>query len=320
MATVAGHGTIVTMGRETTYGTVFLTPTVKLPDMFEYSFGDSQVTVPQKTQTLEGKVKTSQSGRKSPTVTLSGVLTYAGHEELLKAFFGQVTGTPYVFMITDVAISTAGYSYTIACTVPTATSNLGKGVVALGCRLETLEISRNGDYVGYTATFRAKSIDDQATHSWVLSGLTDTDSTYPELAPFLWQDVVVSLIDDGQAAANTFSLTLTNTFADDDINFQNKQTKQKDYKCSSGGVLTAEFLYDVTADAIVYDNILNQTCYADQIILYESGDATDYWTIATEGQYIEYSKPDKENCIYVSSYTKQLMGDGDNKAISIAIT
>ncbi len=312
MATVTAHSTIVVLGRETTYGTVFTTPTVKLPDMMDYTFGHEVITVPQKTQTLAPMIKTSQDGRNMPTVTLTGILTDS-HEELLTAMFGD-TASPYVIGTSDIAKDAAGYSYTIAQCVPSASDDLGDGVVALGCRLESLNISKNGQYVGYTAVFKAVSIDDMVDlNTWTLTGITDT--TYPELTPFLWQDVTASLLDTAAVTTlNTFSLDLVNEFVDDDLSFQNSSTRTTLPKCGTTGTLSAEWIYDTTSDATVYDNLLSQTPQTDNIIL---SDGSNTWTFATEGQYLTYSKPDKEKCLFVSSFTKQLLGTSSVVPITV---
>jgi len=314
MAAIEANKTIVVMGRETTYGAAFTTPTVKIPDMMDYTFGKEQIAVPQKTQTLEPKIKTSQLGRLSPTVTLTGILT-ASHLELLVACFGD-TASPYVIGTSDLAANAAGYSYTIVQAVPASSSDLGDGVVATGCRLETLNLSKNGQYVGYTVTFRAKTIDDRVDlGSYTLSSITNT--TYPELTPFLFKSVTASLLDAVTLTKlNTFSLDITNEFADDDIIFQNTSTKIIDPKCGTTATLSVEWIYDTTSDATVYDNLFSQTTYNDVITL--TGPAT--WAITTEGQYQDYSKPDKEKCLYTSSFTKALLGDGSNTAISIAVS
>ena len=315
MSNVEANKTIVVMGRETTYGEEFKTPTVKIPDLMEYTFGVAGIEVPQKTQTLEPKIKTSQAGRKSPTVTLTGILTDS-HEELLVAFFGD-TSSPYVWQSSDVAAGSAGHSITIVLSVPSASDDLGDGVVATGCRLESLELSKNGDYIGYTATFRAKTVDDNVDLStYILTGITNT--TYPELVPFLWQDVTCSILDtQAETGINTFNLSLTNEFMDNDPTFQNNQLKQRDYICGSSGKLTAEWLYDTIKDAQVYDNLFSQTTQTDVISLVN---ANKTWAITTEGQYQNYTKPDKEKCLYAGSYEKALMGDSSNTAISINVS
>ena len=314
MSTIQAGKTIVCLGRETTYGTAFTTPTVKLPDMMEYTFGKEQITVPQKTQTLAPMVKTSQAGRDMPTVTLTGVLT-AEHEELLTAMFGDIA-SPYVIAAADIAADAAGYSYTIIQAVPAA-ATLGDGVVATGCRLETLNFSKNGQYIGYTAVFKCVSIDDQVDLSaYVLTGITDI--TYPELVPFLWQDATASLLDEAAVTKlNTFSLDLVNEYVDDDLSFQNSATRKSLPKCGTTGTLSAEWIYDTVKDATAYDNLLSQTPQTDVV---QITDGTAIWSIITEGQYTDYTKPDKEKCLFVSNFTKSLLGTTAIVPITISIS
>lgn len=302
-ATLAAHKTLVVMGRETTYGTAFVTPTVKLPDMFDYSFGKEQVQVPQKTQTIAPMIQTSQLGRLKPTVTLKGAFSDT-HEEMWVALFGD-SANPYTIAADDIAANAAGYSYTIASLVPTASDAIGVGVVATGCRLVTFTLAPEGGVIMYTAVFDAKSIDDQsAAHSWVLTGITDTSA--PVIVPFMLKSVTASLLDTVAVTALTnFSLTITNEYASDDICFQNAATRISQPKCGTTGVLTAEFLYGTENDATIYDNLLGQTPYTDNIIL---TDGTNIHTIATEGQYIDYSRPDKDKCLFLTSFTKELKG------------
>ena len=324
MATVEANKTLITLAREDTYGAASgtaLVPVIKLPDMMEYSFGNTQISVPQKTLTLEPKIKTSQSGRESPTVTLSGILTDT-HMEFLIGFFGYVgtvdaSTTTFVWQTSDVAADAVGHSYTISQCIPVAADDWGDGVQALGCRLETLEISKNGEYIGYTATFRAKSINDDVSFNTYTFG-TVANTSYPELTPFLWQLVTCSLLDTKAVTKiNTFGLTLTNEFMPDDSAFQNSHIKTRDYVCSSSGQLTAEWIYETDDDDQVYDNLFSQTTNTDVITLVTSAHT---WAITTEGQYQDYSKPDKEKCLYAGNFTKALFGDGSNTALSIVRT
>ena len=310
MSNLNAHKSLIVIGKETSYGTTQTTPEKKFPDFFEYEFGVAQVSVQQKTQTLEPKVSMSYAGRKSPTVTLTGIMTDE-HEIFLKAYFSK-SSSNYAWQTDD-----NDYSYTIAQAFPSASDNLGSGVVATGCRLQNLTINRDGDYVRYNAVFRAKTIDDQVDMSgWTLTAITNT--TYPVLTPFMWKDVTCSLLDtQALTNLNTFSLNLTNEFTDDDIAFQNSQTKTRDKVCSVSGELSFEWIYDTTADAQVYDNIFSQTLNTDNITLVNTNKS---WAIATEGQYKDYKRPDKDNCLYVSSVTKELRGDNSLTAISISVS
>jgi len=303
------HNTIVLVGKETAYGIAQTTPEHKFPDQMEWDYGVSQIEIPQKTQTLEPQSNESRQGRKAPTVTLRGVLT-ADHEWLLQAYFNK-TASAYSWQTSD-----GGFSYTIMQAYPASSSDAGDGIKAVGCRMESLTINRNGEYVGYEATFRAKSIRDNLDFS-TLTLTTITDVTYPDQTPFLFQDITnVELSDIAVENLNTFSLTLTNEFADDDISFQNSQTRTTDTVCSTSGELSYTYIYTMATSESISD-FYGDTLYPDQLGL---TDGTNNWEIATYGQYSAFSRPDEDKCIYTGDVTKMLMGDASNTAITITVS
>jgi len=303
------HNTIVLVGKETAYGIAQTTPEHKFPDQMEWDYGVSQIEIPQKTQTLEPQSNESKQGRKAPTVTLRGVLT-ADHEWLLKAYFNK-TASAYSWQTSD-----GGFSYTIMQAYPASSSDAGDGIKAVGCRMESLTINRNGEYVGYEATFRAKSVTDNSDFS-TLTLTTITDVTYPNQTPFLFQDITnVELSDIAVENLNTFSLTLTNEFADDDISFQNSQTRTTDTVCSTSGELSYTYIYTMATSESISD-FYGDTLYPDQLTL-TSGINT--WDITTYGQYSAFSRPDEDKCIYTGDVTKMLMGDATYKAITITVS
>lgn len=303
------HNTIVLVGKETAYGNAQTTPEHKFPDQMEWDYGVSQIEIPQKTQTLEPQSNESKQGRKAPTVTLRGVLT-ADHEWLLQAYFNKATSA-YSWQTND-----GGFSYTIMQAYPASSNDAGDGIKAVGCRMESLTINRNGEYVGYEATFRAKSVTDNSDFS-TLTLTTITDVTYPNQTPFLFQDITsVSLVENIIDSFNTFSLTLTNEFADDDISFQNSQTRTTDTVCSTSGELSYTYIYTMaTSDAI-------SEFYDDTLVIdkFNITDGTNTWAISTTGQYSAFSRPDDDKCIYTGDVTKILMGDASNKAITITVS
>jgi hypothetical protein len=303
------HNTIVLVGKETAYGIAQTTPEHKFPDQMEWDYGVSQIEIPQKTQTLEPQSNESKQGRKAPTVTLRGVLT-ADHEWLLQAYFNK-TASAYSWQTSD-----GGFSYTIMQAYPKASDNAGDGIQATGCRMETLTINRNGEYIGYEATFRAKTVADNTGFSG-LTLTTITDVTYPDQRPFLFQDVgTISFIRDEIDSINTFGLTLNNEFADDDIGFQNSQTRSSDPICSTSGELTYTYIYTMDTGEILedlYGDLLN----GDDFTL---TDGANTWSIATYGKYTAFSRPDEDKCIYTGDVTKMLMGDSTYKAITITVS
>lgn len=311
MATWNASNTLVCIGAEDDYGELQDTPTEKFADMMEVSLGTEVVDIPQKTQTTIPQVNEAQKGREMPTVTLSGAFTF-DHMILFTAATG-CAASPYTWQTLDVASDSGEHSYTIIQARPAA-SNLGKGIVAIGCRLESLEITKNGQYIGYTANFRAKSVDYEVDLSgYPLTGITNT--TFPDAQPFMWHNTECSLLDEKEVnSLNTFTLTLNNEFMDDDIAFQNAQNRARDYICRRSGQLTAEWLYGTTDDDQVYGNEVSQTLQKENIMI---GDGVHIVTIQTEGQYREYTRPDKENCLYLGSFTKELMGDSDSTPLTI---
>lgn len=314
MATVQRHQTLVLMGKESAYGSYQGTPTAKFACLMDYSFDYNQVKIPQKTQTLMPHLNESHLGRKSGTVRLSGVLVDEMEIFLQAALMD--TETAYVFQTTD-----TNFSYSIVQAIPAASDDAGDGVVALGCRLQSLTIRKDGEYIGFEAVFRAKSIDDAvdlgaATYAVTLTGVTDT--TYPEHTPFLWRSVTCDLLDAAAVLDITdLNFNITNRFLNDDASFQNSQTRQIDKICGCDAKLTYRVIYDTTADATAYDNIWG--AYKEDI--FSLINASKTWVFTTWGQYTpEYAKPDDTECLYETDVTKELRGDASYAALSIAVS
>jgi len=304
------HNTIVLVGKETAYGNAQTKPEHKFPDQMEWDYGVSQIEIPQKTQTLEPQSNESKQGRKAPTVTLRGVLT-ADHEWLLQAYFNKATSA-YSWQTND-----GGFSYTIMQAYPASSDDAGDGIKAVGCRMESLTINRNGEYVGYEATFRAKSVTDNSDFS-TLTLTTITDVTYPNQTPFLFQDITsVSLVDAAITNFNTFSLTLTNEFADDDISFQNSQTRTIDTVCSTSGELSYTYIYSMATSVNINSSMYTAMLAPETFTL---SDGVNSWAFSTFGQYTSFSRPDDDKCIYTGDVTKMLMGDASNTAITITVS
>jgi len=307
MAQVSKHKTVILAGRESAYGTQQTIPTEKHACMFEYDYGVQASDVGVKTQTLMPMAMERTIGREMPTCKLSGALTDS-YEWLLEAYFNNI-GTPYAHQTVD-----ARYSYTIYQSIPASESDAGDGIMVLGARLETLNITRNGDVMNFEASFRAKSIADGVDFS-ALDLTTVVDTTAPEVTPFLWQNVTASMLDAAYTNINDFGLTLTNTYADDDIIYQNSATKIQDIVCSSTGELTYQVIYDTVNDVAAAAEIENDLI-TDSISLVNDN-AT--WNIVTYGRLANPSRPDAEKCIYVTDNTVTLLGDSTHDAITITI-
>jgi hypothetical protein len=312
MAQLNRHQTVILAGKEAGYGTEQTTPTDKIASMFEWDYGVQSFDVAIKTQTLAPMTIERGKGRKMPTCTLSGILTDA-HQWILEAAIGD-NATPLTIPATD-----SGYSYTIYCAVPASSADAGDGVKVTGARCESLTLSRNGDFINFEASFRAKAIVDWAS----LDGLTltsVTDTTTPENTPFLWQDVVVSLANASYSNANDLSITITNTFADDDVLYQNSESKVQDVICSTTGELTYQAIYDTVKDPAIAALIesVDPAEIFESTISFVSDDAT--WTFTINGREANPARPDDAKCIYVTDHIVTMLGDSTTEAISVAIS
>ena len=119
----------------------------------------------------------------------------------------------------------------------------------------------------------------------------------------------------------SFSLELTNVFADDSVNFLNSQTKAQDLICHGEGTLTYTYLADTTFDSEIYDNVMNSTISSsvgyDQI---SYTDGINTHTITTYGKYEAPIIDTAGDCMVIVTVTKRLMGNGTLDACSIAVS
>jgi hypothetical protein len=308
MPQVNRHQTVIFAGKETTYGNEQTTPTDKIASMFEWDYGVQSFDIDIKTQTLAPMTIERGKGRKMPTCTLSGILTDA-HRWILEAYIGD-NASPLTIPAVD-----SGYSYTIYCAIPASSSDAGNGVKVTGARCESLTIGRSGDFINFEASFRAKTITDGVDLS-SLTLTTVTDTTVPENTPFLWQNTTVSLADASFTKANDLSLSLTNNFADDDVLYQNQDTKVQDVVCSTTGEFTYQAIYDTVNDPSIA-TVIEDTLYAYVVSLVSSA-AT--WAFSIYGREANPARPDGAKCIYVTDHTVTILGDSSTEAISVAIS
>ena len=308
MATRYGHQPIILIGKEASYGAEQKISTWKIFDNFSCSDNIQTLNYPQKTLAREAKKSETHSGYKNPTVTISGIVT-DHHDFLIKGWTGD-DATPHVMADTT-------SSYTIYHAFPAAEDDAGDGTKCLGCVLESIEFGTDGGFITYTANFRAKSIDREADLSTV-DDATVTNFSFVERVPFKFVDITCSLIGASTTKMDTFTLSLTKEFLDDAANNQNAEAKTADNYCKSGGSLSATYTYDITNDATVFDYLYDQTDIYDDVISFVNDNAT--WAITTKGQYQTYDLPDIDRCKYKATFTKALVGDADEVALSIAVS
>jgi hypothetical protein len=300
-----GNDYLVLLGKETSYGTEQTTYTSTLPDKIEIKESTAQIAVNQKTGSLEPQKNEIQAGYKMVSVTLSGELGIdsgiTAHGILFAGFFSDDT-EPFTVQ----AIGSTLQSYTMYQYFSDGNYNH-----VVGCVMESLNVTgASGETIKYSATFRGKLLTRED------SGTPPSTPTQPEIQPLLFCSTVFSKIAGATniTKANSFNLTMNNTFADDKSIYQNSCTKSAEYKTGFNGTYTIEWNYDATNDSDVYDNILSTTLIEDNVDLFQGA---AYFEIDTFGKITDYTLADPDKGIFVSSYTKQLMGDSSNSAVEI---
>jgi len=309
MATRYGNDYVVGIQADSAFDTAPATPAtgwIYLPDKFEITGEAPQIIeTGAKDQYIVPYNHTQYAGLKKPTVRLSGVLTNT-HEILLKALTND-TESAYTFA----NVNTVN-SYTIIQQFATAEANQ-----VTGCVLETLTIrGEAGGMITHEATFRGGTVTRE-------SNIEHTAQAVPDLKPFLFQNMSgISLADgDIENNLNSFEISFTRTFPDDKFMFQNSQTWTAAYQCKMTGQLKCSIIYDSSADASVYDELIKQVMVPHTFYFKDaSGTTYEKWLLAFYGQYVDYSLPDPDRCIFESSFTLNLLFDGSNEPLTVTLS
>ena len=303
-----GNDYLCLVGKEASYGTEQDEYTATLPYKVEMKRTVAPIDVSLKTGTLEKQGCEMQSGYTGGSVTISGALDTGSSITTSPAIFleamFQDSATPFAIP----TVGTTPLSYTIY-QYFVSDEKMHK---AIGCVLESFEITgSSGGAIEFTATFRAQMITYEQTDATV------DVPTFSCITHALYGDVEVSAFAGlGHITKiNSFTLSLTNVFADDAKVYQNSSTKQLEILTGLEGSLTFDWNYDKTYDSEVSGELVDSVL-ADTLVLV--GSST--WTITTFGKYTDYSFADPDKGIFASNFSKTLMSDGTDKAISIAVS
>ena len=308
MAERYGKNALVLVGKESAYGTVQTTPTHKHACMCVATTFVNPTDTQRKNQTLEPQSYDKLATTTGGTVVLSGDLT-PSMDWLIQAYLMDES-SPYLFQTEQ-----SNFSYTIMQAFPAGTADAGDGMRALGCRLESLVFTGTpSGAIQFTATFRARAVDFEVAFDGLTLG-TVTNTTAPNDAPFLYPNVVSSLVDDALEYLNSFTMTFTNEFAPDEVSYQNSVLRIADRVCKQSAQLDTTWIYDTAHDADVYDNLVG-TLDVD-VISFHSGD--NRWAFTTYGKYMTYDNPEPGVCLLTGHFVKELMGDAAENALSIIV-
>ena len=259
-----------------------------------------------KTGTNEPQAITRLAGRTGGTVTLRGSLSQA-HEVLLQALFSS-SSSPY--QVQDIR---QPWSYEIH------QYFLGDshGHVATGCVLESIKLSgESSGQITYEAVFRARSIISEVNLS--LGDYAAYGSVSPSLVtPFLFGDIAgVSLLGSFDSFTN-FELTLANRFVDDDALYQHSFAKRVELVSGFEGELSFTAIY--TAEAGWKEDKLLASAVTDGAVAFTLSDGSSTWTVSAHGKLSDITPADPDRQIFLFSGTLTLLGEGSNRAVSVAV-
>jgi len=233
-------------------------------------------------------------GKKRGTVSLSGVLT-AEYEWLLAAYtLDSSDSSPYTL-----TTQSSTYSYQM---VRTYEDGASLADVAMGCVLESLEISQDDNVWNFSAVFKAKAI----VYGMNVGAFTGTEPTPSCGKPFLVKNTTFtgSLGIDNPTTA---SFSLTHEFDDDKVTYGISDTKTLEAVLKSTGSYTIEAIHNDATSMPVLG--------ASDVIVMVIGDGTTDWSIATSGAVETATIPDVERGTYILSYTTKM-----NKSASTPFT
>ncbi len=266
------------------------------------------ISVRAKTDTMEPWNSEMLAGRQGGTVTIRGELSYL-HDVLLQALFTK-TSSPYQVQTVKKPNSYEIHQFF---------TDDRKGNVATGCVLESLNISgESGGTVTVEAVFRARTIEtevDFTAGDYVSYGLVAA----PYVRPFLVGDIhSIDLFDSSYSSFNTFSLSLSNKFVNDNALFQNSFVKQRELIEGFGGEATFDTNYDSTVGWFE-DELLSTDVSAGNID-FTMTDGTHHWAVETNGKITAVNPADPDRQIFNFAATVQLMADNSNPSVKITIS
>ena len=317
-----GNNYLVALGVQTDYDTENPEYTVVLPDKVEMKKTIAAIDISQKTGVLSKKNTEKLAGYTGGEVTLSGQLVPGSgvtnlHGILLEAMF---TGTS-AFVVPGVGTTPNSYS------IYQFFNSDDKGNIGLSCVMESFNITgSSGGGIDYTANFRPKAVTYEAnlaSGDHIVENASDEDPfvNIPDITPAIFADTTLTTMGGATAITtlNSFSIDLTNTFADDASIYQNSNTKSQEILTGFEGSFTAEWNYNKSATG---DPAISADLMADALtsIVLAITDGTNIWTFTLYGKVTEYSFADPDKGIFTSSMTMELMSDDSHIPVSIAIS
>jgi hypothetical protein len=312
MANKFGFNSEIIVDVETAYGKPTVLPVIYTATMTKHNNlalnwdpGIAKIESEIRNSSLAKSDCSLQAGRKMPTVTITGDLTL---QNSLWLFQGICVDTTVVSPFTIQDIQGALYSYKF---IKIDTAN-DKADILYGCVMESLSITREGDKYTFSANYRAQDFDTLVD----ISGWTATDPVVEPVA--VCEDLALFTATAFMGSVTNifaYTLTLTNSFVDDDKVFLGADTKSKEVCIGTAGTL--ELSYNVTSGDEYSSNILGITTTTVNTIT--TGTATSIQLITT-GKITNNTEPDPGKDMYIGTMSIELLkGAGTVEPITVTI-
>jgi len=306
MSTRIGKNYRVLIAPETTYGEAASGSFTELPDTIGFAKVVNTIARSAKTGTLKKQKYETNEGTTGATATLAGDFSPSHSIALDMAMFD--TTSPR----TIPASQPAAYSYTLY-RVWTEDSKVD---YVPGCVVDSFNVTGNsGEVVQYNLSMRGNDLIREGA-SGSIAGLT-VSSCAPDITPFLFADVTADMLDSNITAINSFDLSIANGFQGDPEIYQNSSTKNLEILTSVDNTFNFSWNYDKDHDDEVYDHLVSSSLSDNTIALVATAGT---FTIAINGKYNDYTLPDPDNGVFVSTAVVEILSDCDSSIEGLTIT
>jgi len=313
MALRNSNNYLVAIAIEDTYNTqqtIIDSDALTIPDKLDWNFAPITAEFTKKENSLYKAADRTKITGNLTNATLSGDFT-DGHSLLLALYFDD-TDSPYLYpsSIPDTTLSASIYQLYLNSAGAVVTYDVLPGAV-----IKDLSITGEANgIIQYSATIDAAEYRQEVANT----GDDELTISSPQEAgtPFLFGDVVASSWDS-KTVINSFNLSLSKTYVDNVLRFQNSLTKTNDRYIGVGGTLSISQLWDTDDNDTDQAYRYNESAITATITL---ATAAYEWEIGIEGVITEATRPDADRGLFVGNYTFDLTSGGGTYELPVQIT
>jgi hypothetical protein len=136
------------------------------------------------------------------------------------------------------------------------------------------------------------------------------------VVPYRFADVTNTLFNSA-SKLNSFAINLENTYADDRVLYQNSETKINHALIEQMGTLTLQTIYDDAQDPTQETTKLGADTQITNVLTF-NGTTDMAWTM--KGRVMDFTAPDQDKGQVLADYSIELVREGANLALSVAVS